>query len=89
MNPTLAAQQSAQAFPGGSGTPPNSSKSKTQKNKKKSSKYVRLKNIDRSSGQTHEITVGSVAVVITEYKPKLKRHDSSESYSESNDSLRS
>lgn len=91
LNSALAAQQAAtqvQVFPGGSGAP-NSSKtsSKLSRNKKKHSKYVRLKNIDRTSGQTREVTVNSVTVVITEYKPKpVNRHDSSESYSESNDS---
>ncbi|XP_055551033.1 YY1-associated factor 2 isoform X2 [Wyeomyia smithii] len=93
LNSALVAQQAAtQAFPGASGAPPQNSKSpgnKTSRNKNKRSKYpARLKNIDRSSGQTREVTVNSVTVVITEYKPKstVSRHDSSESYSESNDS---
>lgn len=63
--------------------------SKMSRSKNKRSKYpARLKNIDRSSGQTREVTVNSVTVVITEYKPKpvVNRRDSSESYSESNDS---
>uniref|UniRef100_U5ESP8 Putative yy1 associated factor 2 n=1 Tax=Corethrella appendiculata TaxID=1370023 RepID=U5ESP8_9DIPT len=94
LNSALVAQQAAtQAFPGASGAPlpnvrsPGSSKSSRHKNKR--SKYpARLKNIDRSSGQTREVTVNSVTVVITEYKPKsvVSRHDSSESFSESNDS---
>lgn len=33
----------------------------------------RLKNIDRSSAQTREVTVNSVTVVITEYKPKIPK----------------
>lgn len=93
LNSALVAQQAAtQAFPGASGTPAQNSKtpgSKTSRNKNKRSKYpARLKNIDRSSGQTREVTVNSVTVVITEYKPKstVTRHDSSESFSESNDS---
>ncbi|XP_055598073.1 YY1-associated factor 2 isoform X2 [Uranotaenia lowii] len=93
LNSALVAQQAAtQAFPGASGTPAPNSKSpgsKTSRHKNKRSKYpARLKNIDRSSGQTREVTVNSVTVVITEYKPKttVSRHDSSESFSESNDS---
>ncbi|XP_062551032.1 YY1-associated factor 2 [Armigeres subalbatus] len=93
LNSALVAQQAAtQAFPGASGAPAQNSKSpgsKSSRNKNKRSKYpARLKNIDRSSGQTREVTVNSVTVVITEYKPKstVSRHDSSESFSESNDS---
>ena len=33
----------------------------------------RLKNIDRSSGRSMEVTVGNVTVVITDYKPKKDR----------------
>ena len=33
----------------------------------------RLKNIDRSSAQSMSVTVGSVTVVITDYKPKKRR----------------
>lgn len=33
---------------------------------------ARLKNVDRSSAQTREVTVNSVTVIITEYKPKMK-----------------
>ncbi|XP_041785501.1 YY1-associated factor 2 isoform X1 [Anopheles merus] len=96
LNSALAAQQAAtQAFPGASGgtqvvsnvkSPGNT---KALRSKSKRSKHpARLKNIDRSSGQTREVTVNSVTVVITEYKPKpsVSRHDSSESFSESNDS---
>ncbi|XP_065094215.1 YY1-associated factor 2 [Ochlerotatus camptorhynchus] len=93
LNSALVAQQAAtQAFPGASGAPAQNTKSpgsKSSRNKNKRSKYpARLKNIDRSSGQTREVTVNSVTVVITEYKPKstVSRHDSSESFSESNDS---
>lgn len=88
----MAQQAATQAFPGASGAPAQNSKSpggKSSRNKNKRSKYpARLKNIDRSSGQTREVTVNSVTVVITEYKPKstVSRHDSSESFSESNDS---
>lgn len=59
-----------------------------QKNKHK--KYpARLKNVDRSSGQTREVTVNSVTVLITEYKPMpivTRRESSDQSMSESNDS---
>ncbi|XP_058120860.1 YY1-associated factor 2 isoform X1 [Anopheles ziemanni] len=95
LNSALAAQQAAtQAFPGASGQTagtnvksPGSTKASKSKNKR-SKHPARLKNIDRSSGQTREVTVNSVTVVITEYKPKppVSRHDSSESFSESNDS---
>ncbi|XP_050078688.1 YY1-associated factor 2 isoform X2 [Anopheles maculipalpis] len=96
LNSALAAQQAAtQAFPGASGGSQAGSNvkspggTKAQRSKGKRSKHpARLKNIDRSSGQTREVTVNSVTVVITEYKPKpsVSRHDSSESFSESNDS---
>lgn len=33
----------------------------------------RLKNIDRSTAQSNEVTVNNVTVVITEYKPKVKK----------------
>ncbi|KAJ8870557.1 hypothetical protein PR048_029580 [Dryococelus australis] len=38
----------------------------------------RLKNVDRSSGRTLEITVNNVTVAITEYKPKVKKTASAE-----------
>lgn len=85
----VSAQQAATQiqFPGASGS---KSSSKILRSKNKRSKYVRLKNIDRTTGQTREVTVNSVTVVITEYKAKIvnnreSRHDSSD-YSESNDS---
>ena len=34
----------------------------------------RLKNIDRSTAQSNEVTVNNVTVVITEYKPKIKKN---------------
>lgn len=57
--------------------------------KHKHKKFARLKNVDRSTAQTREVTVNSVTVVITEYKPKPvvnRRESSDQSYSESNDS---
>lgn len=87
----VSAQQAATQlqFPGSS-NPHSSKSSKLSRGKNKRSKYVRLKNIDRTTGQTREVTVNSVTVVITEYKAKIvnsreSRHDSSD-YSESNDS---
>lgn len=50
---------------------------------------ARLKNVDRSTAQTREVTVNSVTVFITEYKPKpigSRRESSEQSFSESNDS---
>ncbi|XP_049536754.1 YY1-associated factor 2 isoform X2 [Anopheles darlingi] len=91
LNSALAAQQAAtQAFPSASGQATCRANSKSSRTKSKRSKHpARLKNIDRSSGQTREVTVNSVTVIITEYKPKpppVNRNDSSESFSESNDS---
>lgn len=61
--------------------------------KTKHKKYpARLTNVDRSTAQTREVTVNSVTVVITEYKPKPpkpvtnRRESSEQSFSESNDS---
>lgn len=34
----------------------------------------RLKNIDRSTAETNEVTVNNVTVIITEYKPKIKKN---------------
>ena len=93
MNSALVAQQNAtQSFPGNSsGTPPNKVKL-PRKNKRK---YYKLKNIDRTTGQSREITVNSVTITITEYKPKAvstdykpKSQRDSESFSESNDSIK-
>jgi YY1-associated factor 2 len=84
-----ATMQSPGGLPGASGS--SKSSNKISKNKNKRSKYVRLKNIDRSTGQTREVTVNNVTICITEYKAKINnrdshsRHDSSD-YSESNDS---
>lgn len=92
LNSALVAQQAATQiqFPGSSNSHTSKSSNKISRNKNKRSKYVRLKNIDRSTGQTREVTVNSVTVVITEYKAKIvnnreSRHDSSD-FSESNDS---
>lgn len=93
LNSALVAQQAgASGVPNGTNTanpkPPKMSRSKT-----KHKKYpARLTNVDRSTAQTREVTVNSVTVVITEYKPKQmtsttsRRESSEQSYSESNDS---
>lgn len=66
---------------------------KVSRSKAKHKKYpARLTNVDRSTAQTREVTVNSVTVVITEYKPKAakqppsRRESSEQSMSESNDS---
>lgn len=43
------------------------------KPKRKNRHPPRLKNIDRSTAQTNEVTVNNVTVTITEYKPKVKK----------------
>ncbi|XP_063218260.1 YY1-associated factor 2 [Bacillus rossius redtenbacheri] len=45
---------------------------------KRSCRPPRLKNVDRSSARTLEITVNNVTVAITEYKPKVKKSASAE-----------
>lgn len=95
LNSALVAQQAA-TLPGASGVPNGNSNSKSSskssRNKHKHKKYpARLTNVDRSTAQTREVTVNSVTVVITEYKPKqvtstARRESSEQSYSESNDS---
>lgn len=46
---------------------------KLDKPRRKNRHPPRLKNIDRSTAQTNEVTVNNVTVVITEYKPKVKK----------------
>lgn len=46
---------------------------KLNKPRRKNRHPPRLKNIDRSTAQTNEVTVNNVTVVITEYKPKVKK----------------
>lgn len=81
INPQLVAQQVASQF-----LPATSNQKREKKDKrslKKRRHPPRLKNIDRSTAQTREVTVNSVTVVITEYKPKMK---SSETISSSSSS---
>lgn len=89
LNSALVSAQQIQ-LPGSSNPHSSKSSNKLSRGKNKRSKYVRLKNIDRTTGDAREVTVNSVTVVITEYKAKIvnnreSRHDSSD-YSESNDS---
>jgi len=94
LNSTLVAQQAAvKNFPSGSTSPVSShsrhqSSSKNRKGKQHRRPAPRIKNIDRSTAQTREVTINSVTVLITEYLPKKSetKADSSESFSESNDS---
>ncbi|XP_017889324.1 YY1-associated factor 2 [Ceratina calcarata] len=88
INPQLVAQQVAQQQyvpllkpgkkEGGSGGSTTSSGKekdrKLDKPRRKNRHPPRLKNIDRSTAQTNEVTVNNVTVVITEYKPKVKKN---------------
>ncbi|KAL1130019.1 hypothetical protein AAG570_012962, partial [Ranatra chinensis] len=83
INPQLVAQQVAQQYnPVANKTiKKDGIKDKSLKRRstheKKSGKKMwhppRLKNIDRSSAQTREVTVNNVTVTITEYKAKKKK----------------
>ncbi|XP_001600517.1 RING1 and YY1-binding protein isoform X2 [Nasonia vitripennis] len=93
INPQLVAQQVAQQQyvpllkpgkkEGGSGSSTTSagggSRNKLDKPRRKSRHPPRLKNIDRSTAQSNEVTVNNVTVVITEYKPKVKKGSSDQS----------
>ncbi|KAI0231901.1 YY1-associated factor 2 [Lamellibrachia satsuma] len=86
LNAQLVAQQVAQQF-----APPAKKERPLQRREKhntsasdvptahsnKKNRSPRLKNIDRSSGISMEVTVGNVTVVITDYKPKTDRNSSS------------
>ncbi|KAG8039878.1 hypothetical protein G9C98_000607 [Cotesia typhae] len=89
INPQLAAQQAAQQQyvpllkpgkkEGGSGSSMTSSSKdnkerKLDKPRRKNRHPPRLKNVDRSTAQTNEVTVNNVTVIITEYKPKVKKN---------------
>lgn len=83
INPQLVAQQAAPQFGGPAPLKmfkKENSKEKVPKKKtkdgnssKKSWRTPRLKNVDRSTAQTREITVNNVSVLITEYKAKKKK----------------
>ncbi|XP_075218583.1 ring and YY1 binding protein isoform X2 [Lycorma delicatula] len=95
INPQLVAQQVAQQY---NPTPAKAHKKEGHKEKsekkrlalnnksgKKSWHPPRLKNVDRSSAQTREVTVNNVTVVITEYKAKAKKPLSDQSSSTSSE----
>ncbi|KYM94156.1 PREDICTED: RING1 and YY1-binding protein A [Cyphomyrmex costatus] len=87
INPQLVAQQVAQqqyvpllksgkkeGSGGGSTTSGVKEKErKLDKPKRKNRHPPRLKNIDRSTAQSNEVTVNNVTVTITEYRPKVKK----------------
>ncbi|KAJ8688345.1 hypothetical protein QAD02_024140 [Eretmocerus hayati] len=94
INPQLVAQQVAQQYvpllkPGkkesGSGSSTTSvgsskdGRNKLDKLRRKSRHPPRLKNVDRSTAQSNEVTVNNVTVVITEFKPKVKKASSDQS----------
>lgn len=58
---------------GGSTTSGVKDKDRKDKLRRKNRHPPRLKNIDRSTAQTNEVTVNNVTVTITEYKPKVKK----------------
>lgn len=58
---------------GGSSTSSAVNKHKVDKARRHSRHPPRLRNIDRSSATTNEVTVNNVTVVITEYKPKIRK----------------
>lgn len=89
INPQLVAQQVAQQY---TPTPLKTNKKEGSKEKlekkgsssdskssKKSRHPPRLKNVDRSSAQHREVTVNNVTVIITEFKPKLRKTVSDQS----------
>ncbi|XP_011495820.1 PREDICTED: RING1 and YY1-binding protein isoform X2 [Ceratosolen solmsi marchali] len=64
---------------GGGGSLSKDGRHKLDKPRRKSRHPPRLKNIDRSTAQSNEVTVNNVTVVITEYKPKVKKGSSDQS----------
>lgn len=55
-------------------TPPSTSN--TPRTTRRPCKLTQLKNIDRSSARSMEVTVGDVTVIITDYKPKKDKNNS-------------
>ena len=55
-------------------TPPSTSN--TPRTTRRPCKLTQLKNIDRSSARSMEVTVGDVTVIITDYKPKKDKNSS-------------
>ncbi|XP_033096921.1 YY1-associated factor 2-like [Anneissia japonica] len=72
LNPQLVAQQQAQQA---LAQPPPTIKQTTRKENRRSTETKRnrprLKNVDRTSAITTEVTVNDIPVVITEYKEKV------------------
>jgi len=84
INPQLVAQQVASQFLPATSTSTSTKKERKDKKTSKKRRHLpRLKNVDRSSAQTREVTVNSVTVVITEYKPKIKSTETVSSSSSS------
>ncbi|ENN78239.1 YY1-associated factor 2 [Dendroctonus ponderosae] len=84
INPQLVAQQVASQFlPATSSSGTTKKERKDKKALKKRRHLPRLKNVDRSTAQTREVTVNSITVVITEYKPKIKSAETVSSSSSS------
>lgn len=80
--PSLLKPGKKESGSGSSTTSVGSSKdgrSNKDKLRRKSRHPPRLKNIDRSTAQSNEVTVNNVTVVITEYKPKIKKASSDQS----------
>ncbi|XP_054280222.1 YY1-associated factor 2 [Macrosteles quadrilineatus] len=75
INPQLAAQQYAPVIPQKSNKSENGQKEKSEKknspHRRRAWSTPRLKNVDRSTAQTREVTVNNITVLITEYKPKV------------------
>ena len=69
---TIVAQQIASSFPPIPPLPPFAKYQKTgpggKRGKGRRSRYPRLRNVDRASGEDIEVTVDGVTVVITDYK---------------------
>lgn len=72
INPQLVAQQVASQFLPATSNHHQKREKKDKRSIKKRRHPPRLKNVDRSTAQSREVTVNSVTVVITEYKPKIK-----------------
>lgn len=81
INPQLVAQQVATQFLPATSNPKREKKDK--RSLKKRRHPPRLKNVDRSTAQTREVTVNNITVVITEYKPKIKSAETISSSSSS------
>ena len=80
MTASFVAQQIASSFPPIPPLPPVIKYQKTGHNKKlkrKSTRFPRLRNIDRNSGRDIQVTVDGITVLITDYKLLPKKSESS------------